>query len=351
MRWGFGKGSRCRSPGGIPASAPPPLTERARIPKPSGSMREGQTQVAASDSERRSGRRAPDWARDTRPPVPLPPAGSCDCQFHIFGDPVRYPLRFDTGFVPPSATFADIRKVLGTMGFSRGVIVHTRRYDTDHSLLIDELRALPPSERRNFRAIGTVRDDLTDAQMAELDAIGVCGARFNLGKRYGQVHEPAAVRRTMDRLREIGWHARLHVTGADIPDWADFLLGIKDLPLVIDHMGHLDFSLGLEQPVLRWILDRLMQGSNWWVKLSNGNRDSAQETGWDDAIPFARAFIAAAPERMIWGTDWPHTGWRKARMMNDAELVELLYRYVDNDPTLLRRILVDNPARLHGFEA
>ena len=104
-----------------------------------------------------------------------------------------------------------------------------------------------------------MRDDLTDAQMAELDAVGVCGARFNLGRRYGQVHEPAAVRRTMDRLREIGWHARLHVTGADIPDWADFLLGVKDLPLVIDHMGHLDFSLGLDQPVLRWMLDRLTQ--------------------------------------------------------------------------------------------
>ena len=119
--------------------------------------------------------------------------------------------------------------------------------------------------------------------------------------------------------------------------------------MVIDHMGHLDLSLGLGQPAMRWILDRL-KDENWWVKLSNGNRDSSMETGWDDAIPFAKAFIAAAPDRMIWGTDWPHTGWRKQRMMNDAELVELLYRYVDKDDDLLRRILVINPARLHGFE-
>ncbi|HLQ92120.1 MAG TPA: amidohydrolase family protein [Xanthobacteraceae bacterium] len=182
-------------------------------------------------------RRAPEWVRETRAPVPLPPPMSCDCQFHIFGDAAKYPLRYDVTFAPPAATFTDMRGVLRKLGFGRGVIVHTQRYDTDHSLLIDEPMALPPDERKNFRAIGIVRD----------------------------------------------------------------------------------------------------------------NRDSAMETGWDDAIPFAKAFIAVAPDRMIWGTDWPHTGWRKQRMMNDAEVVELLYRYVDHDPELTRKILVTNPARLHGF--
>src|SRR5262249_57833004 len=106
-------------------------------------------------------RRAPEWERNTRAPVPLPPPKSCDCQFHIFGDPRKYPLRFDVTFKPPRATFADIRKVLRTMGFERGVIVHTQRYDTDHRLLIDELAGLSPQERRNFRAIGIVTDDLS----------------------------------------------------------------------------------------------------------------------------------------------------------------------------------------------
>src|SRR5215813_13951414 len=110
-------------------------------------------------------RRAPEWVRETRAPVPPPPPMSCDCQFHIFGDPARYPLRFDVTFQPPRASFADMRNVLHVLGFGRGVIVHTQRYDTDHSLLIDELEALPPHERRNFRAIGIVRDDLTDWQM------------------------------------------------------------------------------------------------------------------------------------------------------------------------------------------
>jgi predicted TIM-barrel fold metal-dependent hydrolase len=119
--------------------------------------------------------------------------------------------------------------------------------------------------------------------------------------------------------------------------------------MVIDHMGHLDFAPGLGQPAMRWMLDRLSE-ENWWVKLSNGNRDSVLESGWDDAVPFGRAFVAAAPDRLIWGSDWPHTGWRKVRMMNDAETVELLYRYADHDRELLRKILVANPARLHGFE-
>jgi 2-pyrone-4,6-dicarboxylate lactonase len=294
-------------------------------------------------------RRAPEWDRETRSPVPPPPPKSCDCQFHIFGDATKYPLRYDATFQPPRASFADMRQVLRKLGFERGVIVHTQRYDIDHSLLIDELEALGPVERKNFRAIGIVRDELSDRDMQRLDAVGVRGARFHLGKRWGQVHAPEAVRRSMERVRDIGWHARLHISGSDIADWGDFLRSMTGLTMVIDHMGHLDFSLGLDQPALRWIRERL-RDEHWWVKLSNGNRDSVMETGWDDAIPFARAMIELAPDRMIWGTDWPHTGWRKPRMMNDAEVVELLYRYVDHDPKLVHKILVANPARLHGFE-
>ena len=103
-------------------------------------------------------RRAPEWVRETRAPVPLPPPMSCDCQFHIFGDAAKYPLRYDVTFQPPAARFADMRGVLRKLGFERGVIVHTQRYDTDHRLLIDELKAVPPKERANFRAIGIVRD-------------------------------------------------------------------------------------------------------------------------------------------------------------------------------------------------
>ena len=292
-----------------------------------------------------------DWRRDTREASPLPPPNACDCQFHIFDDRTKYPIYNEPNASAPNATFADIRRVLTTMGFNRGVIVHSQRYRTDHSLLIDALESLSSEERKNFRATCIIDDSVDDREMARLEALGVCGARFNLGRRYSDSVDPREVRRSMDRVREIGWHARLHLAGSDLPEWGEFLLTIRDLTMVVDHMGHLEFSLGVEQPFLLWFTDRLKNDPNWWILLSNGNRDSAMDRGWDDAIPFARAFIDAAPDRMIWGTDWPHSGWRGRPMMNDAELVELLYRYVDHDAALVRAILVDNPARLHGFAA
>jgi len=289
----------------------------------------------------------PEWDRNTRPPVPLPPPGSTDCQMHIYEDPAKYPPRPDTYYEPPDATFADGRKMLRTMGFDRVVIVHPMPYGSDHRLLIDTLENTP-DRRENVRATCIVDDSVSDAELARLDALGVVGARFNFARFLGEEgHSPKSVRRGMERIREIGWHARLHVAGQDLLDYADTLLGIKDLTMVIDHMGHLDFGLGLDQPACRWILDRL-KGDGWWMMVSNGNRCSSMDKGWDDAVPFGKAYIEAAPERIIWGSDWPHVRWQKT-MMNDADEVELFYRYIDNDPGLMRKILVDNPAHLHGF--
>jgi 2-pyrone-4,6-dicarboxylate lactonase len=176
----------------------------------------------------------------------------------------------------------------------------------------------------------------------------VRGARFNFGKRYEGIQSREAILRSVDRAREIGWHARMHVAGDDIEADPQFLESVKNITCVVDHMAHLHFDRGLDQPACRWLV-HMLKHEGWWMMLSNGNRDSKMESGFDDAVPFGQMFVEAAPDRMIWGTDWPHVNWRKSRMMNDAETVELLYRYVDNDQALLQKILVDNPARLHGF--
>jgi 2-pyrone-4,6-dicarboxylate lactonase len=291
----------------------------------------------------------PEWVRDTRAPVPLPPPKSCDCQIHIYGDPRIYPPKPDATYTPPDATFEDARRVIGTLGFERGVIVHPMPYGSNHQLLIDVLEALGPEGRAHFRATAIVDDKVTDRELERLDALGVVGARYNVAKFLGETHSPAAVRRSMERIREIGWHARLHFAGPDLLEHSDLLRSVRDLTMVIDHMGHVDFSQGLDDPAPRWILD-MLKNERWWMMVSNGNRISRMEAGWDDAVPFGKAYIEAAPDRIIWGSDWPHVQWRKKRMMNDAEEVELLYRYVDNDQDLLRKIMVDNPARLHGFE-
>lgn len=290
----------------------------------------------------------PEWIRETRPPNLKPPPKSCDCQIHIYGDLEKYPPKPDTLYLPPPASFEDAVGVMNILGFERGVIVHPMPYGSNHQLLIDVLEGLGPQGRKNFRATCIVDDAVSDAELAKLDSLGVCGARYNVAKFLGESHSFDSVKRSMERIREIGWHARLHVAGPDLLEYSDLLRSFKDLTMVIDHMGHIDFSLGLNQPACRWVLD-MLKNERWWMMVSNGNRISKQESGWDDAIPFGKAYIEAAPDRIIWGSDWPHVQWRKKRMMNDAEEVELFYRYVDNDPALIRKIFVDNPARLHKF--
>jgi predicted TIM-barrel fold metal-dependent hydrolase len=292
------------------------------------------------------GERIYEWDRDPRIPVPAPPAGSCDCQFHIYGDPAKFPPRANPPYPPiESATFAEAQRMHQAIGFARGVIVHSAIYGSDHRLLLNALESL--NDRDHYRGIGIVDDHVSDKELERLHTAGVRGARFNFVRFFAMEQREAEVRRSMARLRELGWHARLHVNGEDLLENSDLLRSLKDVPMVIDHFGHVGFGGGLDRPVIRWVLDMLKQ-ENWWMMVSNGNRDSKLDAGWDDAIPYGKAFIEAAPERVIWGTDWPHPQWKKP-MMNDAEEVELLYRYVDGDATLLRKILVDNPARLHGF--
>jgi predicted TIM-barrel fold metal-dependent hydrolase len=289
--------------------------------------------------------RFPDWARDTRMPVPPPPPLSCDCQFHVYENPRIYPPKWKINHELPDATFADSQKMLRALGFSRGVFVHASVYDTDFRMIEDALRGL--ADRSGVRGVVVVNDDASDRQLQRLSDLGVCGARFHIAKRY-EAQSKSSVARTLERLRALGWHARLHLDPPELLEYSDVFDKVDDIQLVIDHLGRVDFSKGPDQPIMRWIVERLKR-PNWWMLVSNGNRLSAMEEGWDDAIPFARTFIEAAPDRMIWSTDWPHVRWRKKRMMNDAEEVELLYRYVDHDPSMIRKILVENPARLHGF--
>lgn len=290
----------------------------------------------------------PEWDRNPRMPVPPPPSKSCDCQFHIYEDPAKYPPRKGTTYDPPDAKFADMQRVLKTIGFQRGVIVHPTTYGADHRLLLDTLESLPPDTRKNFRAVAIINDTVSDSEMARLDKAGVRAARLNFMNNFAMTPTPDQARRTFARLREIGWHARIHVKDDDVLTFSDVLKEVTKIPMVIDHLGHPGFSGGLNRPNVQWILN-ILKRDNWWMMASNGNRGSEMDRGWDDAVPYGTAFIQAAPDRAVWGTDWPHVSWTK-RMMNEAEPVELLYRYVDNDKALLQKVLVDNPARLHGFK-
>ena len=283
--------------------------------------------------------RYPLFHRDTGLPAERAPAGSWDCQVHVFGDPVRYPTRAEASYPPPLATIDDMCRMHRALGIERVCIVQATAYGTDHTLLLDLLREEPTAI-----GVAIIDDDTTDAELARLHAGGVRSARFNFAKFLRMAPSPASFRRSIARITELGWVAKLHCVGAEYLEHADLFRPLK-LPTVIDHMGHFHFTDGLSQPVIPLLLE-LMEKDNMWIMLSNADRRSATGHPWDDALPFARLFLDKAPDRCIWATDWPHTRYAGV-MPNDAELLDLLWR-MSPDPALRRKVLVDNPARLWG---
>jgi predicted TIM-barrel fold metal-dependent hydrolase len=277
---------------------------------------------------------------ETRRPVRLPPPGSCDAQIHVYGDPARYPYAAGRVYDPVSdATFDRAQQMHRTLGIAHGVVVQPTAYGTDHRLLLDCL-----AENPAYRGTAIVDDGVSDEELTRLHAAGVRGARFNFTSRMGAIPDPGVLVRSVARIAELGWHAKIRTSGAELLEHVALLRRLR-ATIVLDHMGHLDDSLGPQQPACRLIVD-LLANDGWWIMLSNADKRNAWPC--DAAVPIAQAFIAAAPERALWATDWPHMGFMRWPVPNDADLLELLYRYAPDDATL-HRILVDNPHRLYGF--
>jgi predicted TIM-barrel fold metal-dependent hydrolase len=161
----------------------------------------------------------------------------------------------------------------------------------------------------------------------------------------GAVPHDEEFERSVARITQLGWHAKIRSTGAELLEHEPLLRRL-DVTVVIDHMGHVDCSLGPEQPACRLIVD-LLRNHGWWIMLSNADKHC--DRPWDAAVAVARAFIEAAPDRTLWATDWPHLGFKDRPTSNDADVLELFYRYAAHDDATVRRILVENPRRLYDF--
>ena len=283
----------------------------------------------------------PSFERNTRTPNPLPPPRSCDAQIHVFGDPERYPGRAGRLYDPPRASFEDSKQVHRALGIERVVIAQATPYGTDHRLLLDALRG-----QKNCKGVAIIDDTVSDEELHALHDAGVRGARFNFAKFLNYAPDPESFRRSIARIQPLGWFAKVHGSAVELLE-NEHLLRPLTLPVLMDHLGGVDFSRDFTQSGCALILD-LLKNHGWWMMISNGDRWSKQGPPWDDVIPFAQAFVEAAPDRTVWGTDWPHVRYRP-KMPNDADLLELLYRAVP-DPAQRHRILVDNPARLFDFE-
>jgi 2-pyrone-4,6-dicarboxylate lactonase len=282
------------------------------------------------------------------------PKNSCDTHLHVFGDAKMYPVaNANALYQPPQdRTFETMTALHAAMGVDRAVFVQPTIYGTDHRLLHDVLKAAP---QQNYRGVAIVDDSVSDAELERLNSVGVRGARFNFGGRFKLAPSLDGLRRNLDRVRELGWFVKIFGFEDDFLPVADELRKIK-IPAIIDHMGGPNYQRGTSQPAMLLILD-LLKRENWWVGLSNGDLRSQSGPPWDDAVPFGRMLYAAAPDRCMWGTDWPHVhrfirpheaGHSDYGLDHEMQRVALLERYLP-DRRARDRVLVDNPARFFGF--
>jgi len=278
-----------------------------------------------------------------RAPHPLPPPHSCDSQFHVFGPPERYPVRAGAAYEMPSATIETALALHRTLGIERGVIVQATTYGADHQVVLDGLATAGPNYRGCANAV--VLSECDDAYIAKLHDAGVRGARFSR-QGLGITLAPEVMERSLARVKELGWYAKLQPEPNGILDNLPLLRKL-DIPVVIDHMARPDPQAGAGDPNLAAVIELLRMG-NFWVMLSLSEKISKAGPPWDDVVPIAQTYIAAAPKRVIWGSDWPHPVSVK-QPPNEGDLMELLYRYAP-DAAALQRILVDNPAELFGFD-
>jgi 2-pyrone-4,6-dicarboxylate lactonase len=279
---------------------------------------------------------------DPHPPRAFaPPAGACDAHCHVFGPAERFPFAPGRSYTPPDAGVDDLVRLHDRLGVSRAVLVQASCHGTDNAALLDALRRFTG----RFAGVAMIDDATTDAELDELHEAGVRGTRVNFVAHLGGAPDPERFERTVARVAPRGWHIVLHFDAVDLPRYADLLARLR-CPFVIDHMARVDATGGLDQAPFQALLD-LLADDRCWVKVSGAERlTAAGPPPYDDVVPYAQALIATAPDRVLWGTDWPHPNVR--HMPDDGDLVDLLAAFAPDEATR-NRILVDNPERLYDF--
>ncbi|HEY6256631.1 MAG TPA: amidohydrolase family protein [Xanthobacteraceae bacterium] len=279
--------------------------------------------------------KSPQPDRNTRiPKIKLPP-GACDTHFHIFGPQDRFPLSPGRRLEVEDCTIDDLISMHDTLGISRGLIVQSFQHGFSHEYLLHALCREPG----RFRGCIIPAPDITDRELRILADAGVVAIRFGF-KSAGSID-----RRMLDRCRGFGMQPHYLVHGEpEIAAWRSDILATQGR-FVLEHMGYPGVERGLDDPCFKFLLECLDSG-RCWVKLSP--RCSAQPTiPFDDVLPFVRTLVERAPERLLWGSDWPHPNYFNP-MPNDADLLDLMLAWAP-DAATQRRIMVDNPSELLGF--
>ncbi len=278
----------------------------------------------------------------TEPPKLKAPPNACDCHMHIY-DPARFPMPPSKRQPPSNATVAEYRLLQKRIGTTRVVIVQPRNYAIDNRVTVDAIAQLGV----NARGVAVLHPTVTNAELKGLHDAGIRGIRFTLGDPATAVVKVDMIEPLAKRVADLGWHVQFNVEGGQIVELADLL---RRLPthLVFDHLGNPTLPAGIDHPshaILRGLVDK----GRTWVKLSGAYSNSkAGPPSYPEATRTARAWVSAAPERLVWGSDWPHPTERKDNKPDDALLFDLLTEWAPDEATR-NRILVRNPEALYGF--
>ncbi|WP_461600040.1 amidohydrolase family protein [Achromobacter marplatensis] len=267
------------------------------------------------------------------------PPGACDTHAHVVAaDAAAYPLVPERTYTPPPAPESAYLGMLKQTGMARGVLVQISVYGTDNRYMLEVLRRHPDQ----LRGIGVVAPTVTDSELADMHAAGVRGLRINV--LFGGGIGFDAMETLAHRIAGLGWHMQFLMDARQLPA---LLPRMRKLPVpgVVDHMGHMPVAEGVNSAGFQ-ALQHLVRDHGWWVKLSGAYRISDRFDDFSDVVPWAQALIETAPDRMLWGSDWPHV--HQTRMVNTGRLRNQLALWAP-DAALRHRILVDNPARLYGF--
>ncbi|HHG91183.1 MAG TPA: 2-pyrone-4,6-dicarboxylate hydrolase [Devosia sp.] len=288
---------------------------------------------------------------DTNPSVPAysAPPGAVDAHCHVFGPGERFPFAPARKYTPVDAPKEKLFALREHLGLSRNVIVQASCHGTDNAALVDALNAAGD----RARGVAVVSEDVADKELVALHRAGVRAVRFNFVKRLVDVAPETVLLGIARRVAKLGWHIVVYLEAADLAGRIPFLEKLPTI-VVIDHMGRPDISKGAGHKDFKSFVSLLAENKNFWTKVSCPERLSLQGPGtgetpdYADVVPFARTLVERFPDRVLWGTDWPHPNMR-SHMPDDGALVDFI-PLIAQDETTQKALLVDNPMRLYWAE-
>jgi 2-pyrone-4,6-dicarboxylate lactonase len=264
-----------------------------------------------------------------------------DAHCHVFGPGAVFPYAAERKYTPCDAPKEKLWALRDFLGFERNVIVQATCHGADNSAMIDALRA----SGGRARGVATVKRDISDRELRALDEAGVRGVRFNFVKRLVDTLPREALAEIVRRIQPLGWHIVIYFEAQELPELFDFFTSLPTI-VVVDHMGRPDVAKPVDGPEFELFVKLMREHGNFWSKVSGAERLSRSgPPGYEDLAPFARRIMTEFPERVLWGTDWPHPNL-KSHMPDDGQLVDFIPRIA---PTaeLQQKLLVENPMKLY----